>query len=93
MAERLGDWNEVAASLERELAAERDDAARAALLFTCTGRGPNLFDRPHQDAETVADVLGDPPVAGMFSVGEIGPLAGRTHLHGYTASLALLTDA
>ena len=30
------------------------------------------------------------PIAGSFCNGEIGPVAGSTHLHGYTASLAFL---
>ena len=30
------------------------------------------------------------PIAGVFCNGEIGPVAGNTHLHGYTASLAFL---
>jgi small ligand-binding sensory domain FIST len=29
------------------------------------------------------------PVAGMFCAGEIGPIAGRNHLHGFTASIVL----
>jgi small ligand-binding sensory domain FIST len=30
------------------------------------------------------------PVAGAFCNGEIGPVAGATHLHGYTASWGFL---
>jgi small ligand-binding sensory domain FIST len=63
--------------------------ADAALLFTCNGRGLRLFGSPDHDAETVADLLADPPVAGMFCAGEIGPVGGRVYIHGFTASLAL----
>lgn len=30
------------------------------------------------------------PIAGVFCNGEIGPLAGTTHLHGFTASWGFL---
>ncbi len=66
-------------------------SADAALLFTCNGRGRRLFRQPDHDASVVSDNLADPPVAGMFCAGEIGPVGGRNFLHGYTASVALLT--
>jgi small ligand-binding sensory domain FIST len=36
------------------------------------------------------DLFGDLPVAGAFCNGEVGPVAGTTHLHGYTASWAFV---
>jgi len=66
-------------------------SADAALLFTCNGRGRRLFRQPDHDARVVSDNLDDPPVAGMFCAGEIGPDGGRNFLHGLTASVALLT--
>ncbi len=66
-------------------------SADTALLFTCNGRGRRLFRQPHHDATVVSDTLSDPPVAGMFCAGEIGPVGGRNFLHGFTASVALLT--
>jgi small ligand-binding sensory domain FIST len=33
------------------------------------------------------------PTAGFFCLGEIGPVGGATHLHGHTASIALLRPA
>jgi small ligand-binding sensory domain FIST len=62
--------------------------AGAALLFSCTGRGSNLFSTPDHDASQVAGELGAPS-AGIFCQGEIGPVAGENHLHGYTATVAL----
>lgn len=62
---------------------------RAALLFTCNGRGTRLFDRPHHDAASLAELLGPIPVAGFFAQGEIGPIGGKNFLHGFTASAAL----
>jgi small ligand-binding sensory domain FIST len=64
---------------------------RAALLFTCNGRGSRLFGVPDHDAGLVEDTLGPLPLAGAFCAGEIGPVGGRSHLHGFTASLALFT--
>ena len=64
-------------------------SASASLLFTCTGRGHRLFGRPDHDAATVGDAFGAIPVAGGFCAGELGPVGGRNHVHGFTASLAL----
>lgn len=63
--------------------------ARAALLFTCNGRGSHLFGVPDHDAGALEDALGPIPVAGAFCAGEFGPVSGRNHLHGFTASLVL----
>lgn len=62
----------------------------AALLFTCNGRGSHLFDQPDHDASSAHELLGAPALAGMFCAGEIGPVGTGNHLHGFTASLALL---
>lgn len=63
--------------------------ASAALLFTCNGRGQQLFGVPDHDAALVAKMLGPIPVTGAFCAGEIGPVGGRNFVHGFTASLAL----
>lgn len=67
--------------------------AEAALVFTCNGRGTNLFPEPHHDASVVSDALGGPPVAGMFCAGELGPIGGHNFMHGFTASVVLLSVA
>lgn len=64
----------------------------AALVFTCTGRGTDLFDIAHHDAATVGDHLETDAVAGMFCAGELGPVAGRSFLHSFTASVLIFTD-
>ncbi|HZA79557.1 MAG TPA: FIST N-terminal domain-containing protein [Acidimicrobiales bacterium] len=61
----------------------------AALVFTCNGRGQRLFDEPDHDARVVHDALGSPALAGMFCAGEIGPVGGRSFIHGFTASVLL----
>jgi small ligand-binding sensory domain FIST len=73
----------------RDLLADR--AAEGALLFTCNGRGTRLFGAPHHDADVVASSLAEAPVAGMFCAGELGPVGGKNFLHGFTASVVLLT--
>ncbi|MGI8759088.1 MAG: FIST signal transduction protein [Acidimicrobiales bacterium] len=67
--------------------------ADAALLFTCNGRGSQLFGAADHDAGVVSDALGGVPIAGMSCAGEIGPVGGRSFLHGFTASVALFRDA
>jgi small ligand-binding sensory domain FIST len=59
----------------------------AALLFTCNGRGTHLFGSRDHDAGVIEERLGPVPLAGAFCAGEIGPVGGRSFLHGFTASL------
>lgn len=61
----------------------------AALLFTCNGRGRNLFSVPNHDAGTVEELVRPSALAGAFCAGEIGPVGGRNFLHSFTASLAV----
>ena len=44
---------------------------------------------PDHDAAVLAENFGAHPSAGFFCNGEIGPVAGRNFIHGYTASAAL----
>ena len=64
--------------------------ADAALVFTCNGRGQRLFDERHHDASRVAEAVRRGPVAGMFCAGEVGPVGGHNHVHGFTASVLFL---
>ncbi len=63
------------------------------LLFTCTGRGRHMFGVADHDATAIQDTLGGIPLAGCFAAGEIGPIAGRNALHGFTASMLVFIDA
>ena len=60
------------------------------LLMACLGRGQGLFGTPNGDVSLARQVMPELPVAGAFCNGEIGPVGGSTHLHGYTACWALL---
>ena len=63
------------------------------LLFACLGRGEGLYGCPDGDVAIARSVIPDLPIAGAFCNGEVGPLAGSTHLHGYTACWGLLRHA
>ena len=63
-----------------------------ALLFTCNGRGRRMFGVADHDASMIEELLGNIPLAGFFAAGEIGPIAGRNALHGFTASMALFVE-
>jgi small ligand-binding sensory domain FIST len=63
------------------------DTVEGALLFSCNGRGAHLFASADHDVLAVRSGLGTSGVAGFFAAGEIGPVAGRNHVHGFTASV------
>lgn len=73
------------------LALEALSGARPAgsLLFSCNGRGRAMFGATDHDAEAVHHELRGSPTAGFFAAGEIGPVGGRSFLHGFTATLAV----
>ena len=82
--------------LRTRLAATRDalgedEEVLGALLCSCNGRGRGLFGEPDHDAAALAEAFGPVPTAGFFCNGEIGPVGGSNYLHGFTASIALLT--
>jgi len=62
--------------------------SKAALLFTCNGRGLNLFQDPNHDAARIQSVA-PIPLSGFFAAGEIGPVGNKSFLHGFTASIVL----
>lgn len=60
-----------------------------ALLFSCNGRGTRLFPGPDHDVDVLHELLGPVPVAGLFAMGEIGPVGGQNFVHGFTASVVI----
>jgi small ligand-binding sensory domain FIST len=60
-----------------------------ALLFSCNGRGTRMFPGADHDAAAIEDELSPIPTAGLFCNGEIGPVGGRSFLHGFTATMVL----
>jgi small ligand-binding sensory domain FIST len=79
--------------LRDALARQKDALAKrspaGALLFTCNGRGRQMFSVADHDAAALAASLGNVPVSGFFCAGEIGPVGARSFLHGFTATMAL----
>ena len=61
----------------------------AGLLVTCNGRGRSLFHEEDHDLNIIHERIGEVPIAGFFAAGEIGPIGGRSFLHGHTACLTL----
>ena len=86
-----------AASADADLRRALTDAPRwarpaGALLFTCNGRGTNMFPEPDHDARVVTEMLRTDALAGFFCGGEIGPVGGKAFLHGFTATLAVFLE-
>jgi small ligand-binding sensory domain FIST len=63
------------------------DTVEGVLLFSCNGRGAQMFTRADHDVALVHDELAVDAVAGFFAAGEIGPVGGRNQMHGFTASV------
>lgn len=64
-----------------------------AILFSCLGRGQHLYGVANHDSSVIAEHLGPVPLGGFFCAGEIGPVGGRTFIHGYTSVLGLFSPA
>ena len=74
----------------RQLLRKKESAAvKGGIIFTCNGRGTSLFAEPDHDAGVIKETVGEIPLAGFFAQGEIGPVGGENHMHGYTASVVL----
>ena len=86
-----------ATSADADLRQALTDAPRSArpagaLLFTCNGRGTNMFAEPDHDARVATEMLRTDALAGFFCGGEIGPVGGKAFLHGFTATLAVFLE-
>jgi small ligand-binding sensory domain FIST len=66
-------------------------SAAGALCFTCNGRGRGLFGVADHDVTALANALPGAAVAGFFAAGEIGPVAGESFQHAFSASVAVFT--
>jgi small ligand-binding sensory domain FIST len=83
---------DLSSMLMRVRAAGTLDPVEGALLFSCNGRGASMFGDSGHDSRLVASELGARAVAGFMAAGEIGPVGGRNHLHGFSASMLLVGD-
>ncbi len=85
-------------ALDLEAVLERADtespgAPAGAMLFSCMGRGHRFFGRPDHDTDVFRSKFGYVPLGGFFCSGEIGPVQGKTWLHGWTSSFAFFRPA
>ncbi len=91
----IRDAESASVELEQLLGRVESVEPKSALLFTCNGRGLNLFSDPNHDAAMVqkrlsrSGVTDELPVAGFFAAGEIGPVGPSNFIHGFTAVVAL----
>jgi small ligand-binding sensory domain FIST len=83
---------DITALLKRSHTALKDKTIYGGCLCSCNGRGKRLFGVANHDASHVQAELGPIGLAGFFCNGEIGPVGGKSFLHGYTASLALFVE-
>ena len=67
----------------------KNQKPKGALVFSCNGRGENLFQQKNHDIEVIQHYLGPVPAAGFFCAGEIGTVGKQNFLHGFTNSMAL----
>ena len=77
------------AALRDARGAMGDASPGGALVFSCNGRGTRMFAAPHHDAAAIAEELDRIPAAGFFCNGEIGPVGGKSFVHGFTATMAV----
>jgi len=64
-------------------------APAGALLFSCLGRGQGMFGEADHDSRLFREDVAPVPIGGFFCNGEIGPVSGRTYLHGYTSAFGI----
>lgn len=81
------DLNELLLRYKRE---HRGSSPIGGLLFSCLGRGQYFFGVPDHDTEVLRRHLGAVPLGGFFCNGEIGPVHGRSFMHGYTSAFGLI---
>lgn len=77
--------------VNRPQSAETGAVPVGAVLFSCVGRGQNLYGESNHDTGIMRSFLGNIPIGGFFCNGEIGPVGGKTYLHGYTSSIAVFS--
>jgi len=75
--------------LEQYQQDEKTSTPVGALLFSCLGRGKELYGKPNFDSGLFRQYMNQIPVGGFFCNGEIGPVGNQTFLHGYTSSFAI----
>ncbi|MGA1622555.1 MAG: FIST C-terminal domain-containing protein, partial [Synechocystis sp.] len=65
-------------------------SAIGALIFSCLGRGENLYQVANFDSGLFRHFFPTVPLGGFFCNGEIGQVGKQTFLHGYTSVFAII---
>lgn len=87
------DLVKTASTLRRQLAAETLNAApQFALLFSCLGRGPYLYNGIDQDLALIKTLFPGLPLIGFYGNGEIAPIRGKNELLEHSAALGLFGE-
>ena len=63
------------------------EGGRGTLIFPSNTRSEKFFGLKHTDAHQVYDALGDIPLAGFATAGEIGPVGDQNFMHSHTVSM------
>lgn len=88
LRDRRASVEDLERQLERYVASGAGPAA-GALLFSCLGRGEQLYGESNHDTDVFVSKVGDVSLSGFFGNGEIGPVGERTYLHGYTSAFGV----
>ena len=75
--------------LEQYQQQDKTSSPVGALLFSCLGRGKELYGKPNFDSQLFRQYVDGIPLGGFFCNGEIGPVGNQTFLHGYTSSFVI----
>ena len=87
------DLVKTASTLRRQLAAQtNNNAPQFALLFSCLGRGPYLYNGVDQDLALLKTLFPNLPLIGFYGNGEIAPIRGENELLQYSAVLGLFGE-
>ena len=89
LRDRRASVEDLERQLDRYAATEGVKGAAGALLFSCLGRGEQLYGEANHDTDAFVAKMGDLGLSGFFGNGEIGPVGERTYLHGYTSAFGV----
>jgi hypothetical protein len=71
-------------------AAQLEQPARLALVFSCCTRASLLRDRLADEVDVIAGVLGGVPAGGFYTCGEFARVTGSTGIHNSSVALLVL---
>ncbi len=87
------DLVKTASTLRRQLAAQTQNAApQFALLFSCLGRGPYLYNGVDQDLALMKTLFPGLPLIGFYGNGEIASINAKNELLEYSAVIGLFGE-